>query len=140
MKNPSPHVSEPSGIMRCLAAIFYDSLLLFSVLFLAGLVALPFSGGEAASPLYSLYLLGVSYFYFAWQWTHGGQTLGMRTWQIRLQHKDGGRVTWPQTLRRFSAAMLSWLACGGGFFWILANKENRSWHDILSNTRLVKKS
>ena len=28
--------------------------------------------------------------YFIWFWSHGGQTLAMKTWHIRLVDRDGG--------------------------------------------------
>ncbi|MGH7129142.1 MAG: RDD family protein, partial [Planctomycetaceae bacterium] len=108
----------PAGLLRRFAAIVYDSLLLFAVLFFASLaVIVPFDI-RYGDPLYSLYLLytyAVGFLFFGWFWTHGGQTLGMRTWRIRLESAGGDIITWRRALLRYVAALLSWLLLGGGF-------------------------
>ena len=127
------------GFFRRLAAVIYDSLLLVAVLFIATAAVLPFNGGEAFTAdqyYYLLYLLFVSFLFFGWFWTHGGQTLGLRAWKIKLTGSDGGGVTWKQALVRFSCALLSWAVCGLGFFWILFDKKKRAWHDLLSNSHI----
>ncbi|RMD70551.1 MAG: RDD family protein [Gammaproteobacteria bacterium] len=132
-----PHV-HPS-LLRRLAAIFYDALLLFSVLFFASFPLLFLTGGQAIehNPLYTLYLFAISFLYFAWPWVKSGQTLGMKAWRIALQSMDGGKVTWRQAALRFFAALLSWLPLGLGFLWSLWDREGLAWHDRLSGTRLV---
>ncbi len=72
-----------------------------------------------------------------WFWTHGGQTLGMRAWRLRLVSDDGDKVTLRQALVRYAVAILSWLVLGLGFLWILFDGKKRAWHDIASRTRLV---
>lgn len=126
--------------MRRFAALFYDSLLLFSVLFFATLVLLLFTGGRAIpphDPLYSSYLIGVSFLYFGWSWTHGGQTLGMRAWRLRVADKNGGSLTWKLALVRFCCAILSWLPMGAGYLWITVDRRRLAWHDRLSGTTVV---
>ncbi len=44
--------------------------------------------------------------YFVWFWTHGGQTLAMKTWRIRLVTTDGEVV---KTKRAIGRYLLSWL-------------------------------
>jgi uncharacterized RDD family membrane protein YckC len=128
------------GLLRRLAAIFYDTLLLFSVLFFATLLVLWLTGGRAIEPhhpLYTAYLLLIAFFYFAWSWLHGGQTLGMRAWRIRIQRSNGTSVSWRQALVRFVTALASWLPLGLGFLWALVDKDKMTWHDRLSKTVLV---
>lgn len=124
-----------------MAAVIYDSLLLLAVLFLATTVALPFNAGEAFSAgqvIYPLYLVAVSFVFYGWFWTHGGQTLGLRSWKMRLVDRHDNRaVDWRQALLRYLAAVLSWLCLGMGFVWILIDKKNLAWHDYLSGTRLI---
>lgn len=130
----------PAGLGRRLAAIGYDAFLLAAILFAATAVLLPFTGGEAISPdngLYSLYLIVVSFAYFGWFWTHGGQTLGMRTWSLRLVGAGGNAANWLQALSRFAGACLSWLALGAGFLWLLVDRDRLTWHDRLSGTKIV---
>ncbi len=127
------------GILRRLAAIAYDAFLLFALLFVATALALPLTGGEAIAPgtaTYPLYLLGVSYLYFGWCWTHGGQTLGMRAWHIRVRTREGGAVPWRRGSMRFLASLLSWGAAGAGFLWAAVDRERLAWHDRLSHTVL----
>ena len=129
----------PVGLLRRLAAIAYDACLLFAVLFVATALVLPFTGGQAVAPgnrLFFLYLLAVSYLYFAWFWTHGGQTLGMRAWHIRVRASDGGAVTWKRAALRFLVSLLSWGALGAGFLWAAFDARRRAWHDRLSHTTL----
>jgi uncharacterized RDD family membrane protein YckC len=127
------------GLLRILAVIVYDFLLLIAVLFLATAILLPFNGGEAFTNykiLYSLYLLAVSFCFYGWFWTHGGQTLGLRAWKITVFNDKHRLISWRQASIRFTAAIFSWIFLGLGFLWILVDKEQRSWHDIASKTGL----
>lgn len=129
-----------AGFLRRFAAIVYDSLLLFSVLFFATLVLLLLNGGRAIppnEPLYTTYLIGVSFLYFGWFWTHGGQTLGMRAWRLRIEHETDRPVSWKLALLRFASAILSWLPLGAGYLWMLVDSRGLAWHDRLSGTIVV---
>jgi len=100
---------------------------------------LPLNGGEAFSAqqfFFPLYLLLVSFFFYAWFWTHGGQTLGLRAWKIKVLTLDMKPISWKQALLRFMVAIVSWGFFGLGFLWILIDKNQRSWHDHLSQTAL----
>lgn len=123
-----------------MGAVIYDALLLLAVLFLATAIVLPFNAGEAFATdqyVFSLYLLAVSLVFYGWFWTHGGQTLGLKSWKIKLCGLDGGSVSWRQASIRFFMAIVS-LACFGlGFLWVLFDKNRLSWHDRISKTRLV---
>lgn len=123
-------------LWRRFAAMVYDSVLLFAVLYFAGLVAYPITQGQS-SPAYSLYLFVVMFLYFGWQWRHGGQTLGMKTWRVQLRPTEAKPVTWWQTLIRFMISWVSLLAFGLGFFWSLWDEQRRTWHDYVSQTQLV---
>lgn len=101
---------RPAGLARRLGAILYDALLLFAVLCIATVAALPLNGGQAFrhNPAYNAYVYLICFLFFGWFWTHGGQTLGMRAWKLRLVRHDGGPVGWGQALSRFALASL-WL-------------------------------
>lgn len=106
----------------------------------AGGVSIIFTGGEAVdpgNPIYSLYLVTVVWAFFAWFWTHGGQTVGMRAWRIRVQTTEGYQLNWAQATIRFFAAILSWACAGLGFLWSLLDAEKRTWHDQLSGTVII---
>jgi uncharacterized RDD family membrane protein YckC len=132
--------SRPCGIRRRFAAIAYDTVLVWGTLFFATALVMLFNGGrdiQAGNNLYRGYLLVCAYGYFAWQWLHGGRTLGMRAWRVRLESVNGAPVTWTQTGLRFIGGAISWLLLGGGFIWAMRDAERRGLPDHLSGTRLV---
>ncbi len=115
-------VATPAPLPRRLAAIIYDGLLLAGVLVgAAGLamggVALVSGGGESIKaggaltghPLFQTYLMLVCFLFYGGFWVHGGQTLGLRAWRLRVQRCGGGNPGWRQALRRFLSGGL-WLA------------------------------
>ena len=127
------------GLPRRLAALVYDSLLLFSLLFAATVPVLFLTGGRAVSPnqpAFSGYLLAVSYVYFGWCWTRSGQTLGMRAWRMRVRTREGGRLGWWRALGRFAAALFSVGAAGAGLLWAAFDRDGMSLHDRISGTVL----
>ncbi len=131
------------GLVRRLMAIIYDLFLLLALLFIATSVVMVFNQGKAIGPghpLYAFYvtcLLIICFCFYGWFWTHGGQTLGMKTWKMKLQQNNGHPVTWPLAFIRFITAVISWSAAGLGFFWSLFSPQRRTWHDIASNCVLV---
>jgi uncharacterized RDD family membrane protein YckC len=125
-----------ANLLRRFAAIFYDSLLLFSVLFVAAALVYPLTHGEI-NFAFRIYLLSICFFYFASPWLHGGQTLGMKVWRLQLQSISGQPLSWQQILVRFLIGIVSWLAFGLGFFWAIVDKQHRTWHDQVSDTCVV---
>lgn len=133
--------STQAGLLRRLAGLIYDLLLLVGILFIATAVVLPLNAGEALRPsqwLYSAYLLAVTFFFFGWFWTHGGQTLGMKAWDLRVCTVEGRALTWRRAALRMLAACLSLGSFGVGYLWALVDPEHQSWHDRLSGTRVVR--
>lgn len=125
------------GFFRRSAAMLYDGLLLLAVLFFATALVLPLNRGHAFSSenlYYPFYLLIVSFLFYGWFWTHGGQTLGLRAWKLKILTFERQPVSWRQALLRFIGALLSWSMMGLGFVWILIDRQNRGWHDHLSKT------
>jgi uncharacterized RDD family membrane protein YckC len=126
-------------LMRRLAGMLYDSFLLAAVLFLATALMLPLNGGEAFQAQqwwYHIYLVAVVFLFIGWFWTHGGQTLGMKVWRLRLQTVDEGPIGWGRAAARFVSAFLS-LACFGlGYLWIVVDPQGLAWHDRVSGTRM----
>lgn len=132
--------TKPAGLVRRLAALCYDLLLLGAVLIAFTAVVLAVRRGRAVPPgtwWFELSLLALCFAFFTWFWTHGGQTLGMLAFRLRLVAADGGRVGWRAALVRGAAALLSALPAGLGFWWALVDPERRCWHDRLSGTRVV---
>ena len=140
----NPATSQPlltAALLRRLAAMLYDGLLLFGVIFTGTVVLLPFTNGHAiepGNPAYQAYLLGLVGLFYGWCWTHGGQTLGMKAWHIRVQTADGQMLSWEQAGLRLLCALLSWLPLGLGFLWALFDRDKKTWHDRLSNTVVVR--
>jgi uncharacterized RDD family membrane protein YckC len=128
------------SIWRYLAAICYDWLLLLAVLFAATALLLPFNGGQAFSHqqwFYPLYLLAVSFYYYGGFWVHGGQTLGLRAWRLKVLTLNHQPMNWQQAALRFIGALLSCTVLGLGLFWRLWDKNHRTWHDYLSGTTVL---
>jgi uncharacterized RDD family membrane protein YckC len=131
------------SLPRRLAAMLYDSVLVFGLLFAAlTLLTIPaqlWFGFEVsgASPWTRIYLLAVAALFHLGFWTHGGRTLGMQAWRLRLVSLDGGRVSWRAATIRYLVALVSLAAAGLGFWWSLFDRERRTWHDLASRTRLV---
>ena len=118
----------------------YDGVLVVAVWMVGTAALLPFTGGEAirsGESWYSVYLMVLAFGYFGWFWVHGGQTLGMRSWRLRLVGTEERRVRWGQAVVRFLGACLSWLALGAGFLWALVDPCRRTWHDRLSGTLIA---
>ncbi|RMG33376.1 MAG: RDD family protein [Gammaproteobacteria bacterium] len=131
------------GLLRRLAAIFYDAWLI-AALWLLGAAAdaairtaLGGAPGQGTHWLLQVYLIAAPVAFYCWFWTHGGQTLGMRAWRLRLVAAEGATVSLRQALIRCAAALLSWLALGLGYLWVLVDPDRAAWHDRLSGTYLV---
>ena len=131
--------SNPVGLFKRFVVMFYDAILLAAVLFFAALlVSVPFNiaFGDPLYPLFIIYIYSVGFLFLGWCWTHGGQTLGLKTWKIKLVSDSGNAVSWKEALIRYLASLLCWLSCGIGFLWCYTNKERLAWNDLLSKTRL----
>jgi len=134
------NLPKPANLPRRLAALFYDSLLLLAVWFIATAILLPLTDGaaiRAGNPLFSTYLLFVSFFFYGWFWIHGGQTLGMRAWHLQLRNLRPGPITWLQALLRFMVAVPAGLLLGLGYLWMLVDRQKLTWHDRYSETCVV---
>ena len=131
-------------IWRRLAALFYDLLVLVALwMIAAALVLLAFHGDVdvANQPrMYHLTLQGVllalSAIYFVVSWSHGGQTIGMRAWKVRIIDADGRSPSVQRSLARFALALVSLIA-GFGFICCLFDAERRAWHDVIAKTKMV---
>ena len=136
-----PPDSTPASLLRRLAAIFYDGLLLAGLLMVLTLVLVLVRGGAAIPPgswWYGATLLGVNFLFFRLSWTRGGQTLGAQAWGLRVSALDGGNLQWPQATIRFLAAWLLLLPPGLGFIWAWWDPDGLCWHDRLSGSRVIR--
>jgi uncharacterized RDD family membrane protein YckC len=159
---PSFDLAAPS-LGRRLASFVYEGVLLFGVLMIAGyLFSSLTQQRHALTNRHALqaFLFVVLGIYFAWFWSHGGQTVAMKAWRIRVVDRHGRPLTQRRALLRY---LLSWLwfmpallatsvwtpAGAGGIFgallagvvvWALLSRlhpTRQFLHDILSGTRLI---
>jgi uncharacterized RDD family membrane protein YckC len=133
--------SQVPGMVRRLACMAYDALLLLAVLFVAFLLpqaAISLAIGHALSArLMWGQIVLVSLIYFLWFWRHGGQTLAMKTWKIRLTTSKLHAPTLTQMLLRFALLWPSILGCGVGILWAIFDRDHQFLHDRLAGTRLI---
>ncbi|KAA0090093.1 RDD family protein [Paraburkholderia sp. T12-10] len=109
---PAPATCSPT-IRRRLAALVYESVLLFGIVFLAGYLFGTLTqqrNGLTHHNLLAAWIALVVGVYFVWCWTRGGQTLPMKTWRLRLVATDSDRPPTPaRALARYLAAWLWFL-------------------------------
>lgn len=127
------------GFFRYIAAIIYDLILIIALFFFATAIILPFNQGEAIQSrfVFPLYLLFVSFIFYGWFWTHGGQTLGLRAWKLRLVNHEHADINWKQAFIRYITACASWLVFGLGIFWCLWQKDRMTWQDLSSKSYII---
>ena len=131
---------QPAGMLSRLLAMFYDSLLLFSVLLIATAMALMITKGTLNyhNPFFRTGLFLICFSFYSWFWLHGGQTLGMRAWRLRVQRIDGQPITIWQALLRFLVAIPSLAIAGLGFFWMLVDRRKMTLYDRFSESVVVR--
>jgi len=85
------------------------------------------------SNVYSGYLIAVVCLFFIWFWTHGGQTLGMRAWRLKIQRMDGSSITTLQAIIRLCTGFF-----GLGNIWLWSKEsEGMSLQDRMSGSEMV---
>ena len=125
---------------RRLASALYDLLMLAALVLVATFPFLAIFGDSTTGwrrHALQAWVLVVAGAYFAWFWTHGGQTLPMKTWRLRVVRADGAPVSLPRALHRYLLALLGLAALGLGFLWALVDRERQFLHDRLAGTALV---
>jgi uncharacterized RDD family membrane protein YckC len=160
---PAVEVAAAPGIARRMAAFLYEGVLLFGVIFLAGLVYGALTQqrhalqGQTGLQVFVFVVLAA---YFIAFWSRGGQTVAMRAWHIRLVTTRGEPVGRARALCRylaswiwFAPALLAARLAGLHSTWEIftlltvgvlayallawAHPQRQFWHDALCGTRLV---
>ncbi|MBA5249607.1 MAG: RDD family protein [Gammaproteobacteria bacterium] len=128
------------SLFRRLGAISYDIFLAFSLaFFIIGVLLIAFFEKQAQTGVWMFFVSLITiYFYFAWSWTQGGQTLGMKAWKFHITQANGEPITHKQALMRFVLAIVSFATAGLGFIYQLFDQNNLALHDKFSNTHLMK--
>jgi uncharacterized RDD family membrane protein YckC len=134
-------VGVTPGILRRLAVMAYELLLLVGVLFASTCLFLLMT--RSLDELWRRPLLQITEFtvcgiYFIWLWRHGGQTLAMKTWRVRLVNTGGDAVSVRSALARYVLAWLLIPLGGLGIWWALVDPDRQFLHDRLAGTRLVR--
>lgn len=148
-------------LMRRMACWLYEGLLLFGVVFISGyLFSTLTQTRHALDNRHGLqaFLFLVFAIYFTW-FGHKGQTLAMKTWNIRLVDVNGKALTQQRALLRYivswvwflpplavlaplqlsGAEMMVW-CMGWILMWAIASRfqaHGQFWHDVWAGTRLV---
>lgn len=109
---PQPESVEPAAptVRRRLATLMYESVLLFGVVFFAGYLFSTLTqqrNGLVHHNWLAAWVGLVVGGYFVWFWTHGGQTLPMKTWRLRVvRARDGAKLSVGRAVSRY---VLAWL-------------------------------
>ena len=138
---PLPPTAAVPGVWRRLSSMVYEALLLLAVFFLADFAFLLVERlSELSFPKFVLqaYLLAVAAAYFIGYWTHGGQTLAMKAWRIRVEPAAGGPMPVAQAGLRFVLAVAGIGFFGAGLVYALFDRERQFLHDRLAGTRVVR--
>lgn len=141
-------MSNPVSFGRRMGAVLYDTLLVGgSLIIIGGILSTILARllgveylvpGSLPARLMQLIYLAMAFAFFGWFWTHGGQTLGMRAWKIRVVDLNHNSLTWTQAGMRFLWSLISWMVFGLGYIWALFDPEKLTLHDRMSKTRLVR--
>ncbi len=140
----------PANLLRRLAALIYDAFLLFAIsltyhLLIVAIKAI-FNDTQALEDVQPgpvlqwlisagwMATLG-SYYFICWR--KQGQTLGMKSWRLKLQQPDGSLATPEQCIKRSILATLSLAIVGIGYLWCLLPPTKACLHDIYSGTQVV---
>lgn len=121
---------------RRVASMIYEAMLLFGVVFIAGYLFDTLTQSKHALYLRherQLWLFVVLGAYFVYFWTHGGQTLAMKTWHIKVIKSSGEPLDFITAIIRYPLALLFTMT-GIAFFYSFFDKNGQFPHDRLLNT------
>lgn len=132
-------------LLRRLAAMLYDTLLVLPLIMLSVAVAMGTSrlltGGDTGNALDPNLVRVIALFttiaFFCAFWVKSGQTLGMQAWRIKLVDFEGRVPGLARCVVRCLAAVLSATCFGLGYLWCLVDRRRRYWHDYLSGTEFI---
>jgi uncharacterized RDD family membrane protein YckC len=123
-----------------IAAFIYDLIILsalsmvISALFLL-MFGEGFYQGEWSRHLFQLTWVGLITSYFGWSWLHGGQTIGMKAWRLKVMRCDGQPLTHIDVFTRLAAATVNLFVLNLGWLGYLSNNR-QSLTDKLSATTI----
>ena len=129
---------QNASFIKRMMALFYDTLIIVAILFLATFIALLINQGESfnGSIWFVLYLLTWIGAYYIWSWYKGGQTVGMRAWQLKLI-SEGKQLTLIQAIMRYFGAIVGVWCFGLGLVWCLLDRDKQSLADRLAKCKMI---
>lgn len=140
----SSFYQKSKKLLRILAAIAYDSLIILAILLIATtllfliclLIGLP--EPKPSNLYFRLYILAViiSYYHLCWSYIPNGQTIGMKTWSFKLA-SNRNKFTILQTLLRVFGGTIGFLTFGLGYILVYFNKQGKTFADYLSNSQII---
>ena len=83
-------------------------------------------------------LIGLAYFAYFWSAQGGGQTLGMRLFNLKVIRTDGSALTLTQALIRYVGLFISFVCFAIGVIWVAFDAEKQGWHDKIAGTYVVR--
>jgi len=134
---------QNASFLRRLGGIVYDLCLVISFVAVIAAITLfilqanglkDIEPDSTLSRVFFLYYLFLSFAFFAWFWTHGGQTLGMRAWKMRVVTLQDTPLNIFDALARFGFGLCLPIVSQ---LWSLVDKQGLALHERLSGTKLV---
>lgn len=136
-------------LLRRSTAFLYDCLLLIAVFFVVTTALVLLNDGENVShPVFYFLLWVIAGMFFDGFWRHGGQTLGMKAWHLRLTSLNTDTLSHEpeQTSQHISRAdtwkryLLGTLLFGIGYAWAFFDRDGLTAIDRFSGTKIIKDS
>ena len=135
---------QPAGFLKRVLALVYDSLLIGAIVLVLSLLLVFVNGGYPESgsfvsfiQFFILVFTGPIFYSYFWI-VNKGQTTGMQAWKIKLVTTDETELNIKKTMLRCLISTISFVCFGLGYFWILYDKNNLSWSDIFTKTKVIK--
>lgn len=128
-----------AGIWRRLAALMYEAILAFAIVFAAAYLFIALASDTPTGWLrvvFYAYLLIICGAYFVFCWVRSGQTLAQKAWGLRLTYRDGSLLRPGRAILRYVLALAS-VGSGIGLLWAVFDPQRQFLHDRLSGSRQV---
>ena len=135
---------QSAGFLKRILALVYDSLLIAAIVLVLSLLLVLVNGGYSESgsfvsfiQFFILVFTGPIFYSYFWI-VNKGQTTGMQAWRIKLVTTDETELNINKTMLRCLISTISFACLGLGYLWILYHKDDLSWSDILTKTKVIK--
>lgn len=139
MAQPQPQAGPDAGgasgpranFGQRLVAVLIDGVLLYVVQLIVAAIA-----GRGAGTFLAI-VIGLAYYIYL-EGSPAGQTVGKKVLNIRvIDFATGGPLGFGKAAIRYVGRYISGLPLLLGYFWMLWDKENQTWHDKIATTVVV---